>query len=338
MAMVRPSVMGSLYRSCCATALTSPAAGRTAYVLTALLPQLQLMGLPFRSPGQRPLHGMAKHEVGARQQRLVQVGQHPFRSIPRRVVLEPAAAQRADAHDYRPSFVKATAEVAEGGQEGGLVAVLAERGVLVPPGRLQDPPGNPALLDPLPAVVRPTARGWRPIVRLLDGLPPPLLQVNVEREFLGHSLSVKEGIAGLDRAGFSLPVDQDDTGRRSWPGHALEERPQIALSLLAPIMHDDPLRPNLDQVQPASPGDKPDDAMVVRRRQFPQARRGSLQDRLLCICQRPGHGIVHGPGFPGGRVQKPERPGVFSGTQALGQEERRSQQRSEEKCVGLGRT
>ena len=153
--------MRSLYRSCCATSLTSPAAGRTAYVLTALLPQLQLMGLPFRCPGKRPFHGMAKHEVGARQQRLVQVGPHPFRSIPRRVVLEPAATQRADAHDLRPSLVKATGEVAEGGQEGGLVAVLAERGVLVPPGRLQDSPGNPALLDPLPAVVRPAARGWR---------------------------------------------------------------------------------------------------------------------------------------------------------------------------------
>ena len=257
-----------------------------------------------------------------RQQRLVQVGPHPFRSIPRRVVLEPAATQRADAHDLRPSLVKATGEVAEGGQEGGLVAVLAERGVLVPPGRLQDPPGNPALLDPLPAVVRPAARGWHPVVRLLDGLPPPLLQVNTEREFLGHPLSIKEGIAGLDRGSFSLPVDQDDTDGVPRQAVRLEERTQISLTTLAPIMHDDPPRANLDQVQPASPGDKPDDALVVRRRQFPQARRGSLQDRLLCICQRPGHGIVHGPGFPGGRVQKPERPGVSASTQAPGQEER----------------
>ena len=35
--------------------------------LDALLPQLELMGLPFRSPGERVLHGMPEHEVSARQ-------------------------------------------------------------------------------------------------------------------------------------------------------------------------------------------------------------------------------------------------------------------------------
>src|SRR5262245_55423508 len=53
------------------------------------------MGLPFRSPGQRPLHRIPEHEVGARQQRLVQVGQHPCRPVPRRVVLEPGPGQPA---------------------------------------------------------------------------------------------------------------------------------------------------------------------------------------------------------------------------------------------------
>ena len=37
----------------------------------------------------------------------------------------------------------------------------------------------------------------------------------------------------------------------------------MALSLLAPKMHDDPPRVNLDQVQLASPDNEPDDAVVV---------------------------------------------------------------------------
>src|SRR5262249_36386454 len=42
---------------------------------------------------------------------------------------------------------------------------------------------------------------------------------------------------------------------------------------------------------------EPDDALAVRRRQFQQARRGPRQDRLPCVFQRPGHGIINGPGF-----------------------------------------
>ncbi len=113
----------------------------------------------------------------------------------------------------------------------------------MPPPRLQDPPGNPALLDSLPAVVRAAARGGLPIVRLLDGSSSPLLLVGFRREVLGQSLSVKEGIACLDRGEFSLPVEQGDL--HALRGHPvqLEERPQIALSLLAPMMHDQ--RPSL---------------------------------------------------------------------------------------------
>src|SRR5205085_1876939 len=48
-----------------------PSAGPCRLRLDALLPELQLMGLPFRSPGERVTHRMAKHEVGAGQQRLV---------------------------------------------------------------------------------------------------------------------------------------------------------------------------------------------------------------------------------------------------------------------------
>ena len=43
-----------------------PSGGPYRLRLDALLPQLQLMGLPFRSPGERVTHGMPEHEVGAR--------------------------------------------------------------------------------------------------------------------------------------------------------------------------------------------------------------------------------------------------------------------------------
>jgi hypothetical protein len=110
-----------------------------------------------------------------------------------------------------------------------------------------------------------------PVVRLLDGSSSPLLQVNTEREFLGQSLPVKEGIAGLDRGGFSLPVDQGDLDDLPGQPMRLEEGPQIGLPLLAPMMHDHPPRPKLKQVQPAPPNDEPNDALVVRSRQFQQA-------------------------------------------------------------------
>ncbi len=86
-------------------------------------------------------------------------------------------------------------------------------------------------------------------------------------------------------------------------------------------MHDDPPRVNLNQVQLASPDNEPDDALVVRRRQFSQARRGSLQDRQPCVFQRPRHRIGHRPRIAGFGVKKPESRPSF-GTQAPGKEER----------------
>jgi hypothetical protein len=40
------------------------------------------------------------------------------------------------------------------------------------------------------------------------------------------------------------------------------------------------------------------------------------------IFQRPGYGVVHGPGFPGGSVQEPEGPAIPSCEQTSWQEQR----------------
>jgi hypothetical protein len=152
-------------------------------------------------------------------------------------------------------------------------------------------------------------------------LSPPLLQVDAERESLGQPLSVKEGIAGLNRSGFSLPVDQDDLD--DLPGQAmlLEEGAQIGLPLLAPMMHDDPPRPKLKQVQRASPDDDPDYPLWVGSVERRQPLAGAFKDRLVCIFQRPANGIAHAPRSSGFGVKKPESRPSF-GTQASRQEER----------------
>jgi hypothetical protein len=124
------------------------------------------------------------------------------------------------------------------------------------------------------------------------------------------------------RVDFPFPVEQGDLHALRGQAVLLEEWAQITLPRLAPMVDHDSARPDLKEVQLASPGDEPDDALAVRWRQFQQTRRGPLQDRLPCVFQRPGHGIINGPGFPAGSVQEPKRPGVFPGPQAPGQEER----------------
>src|SRR5438094_5553180 len=118
--------------------------------LDAPLLGLPLMGLAFGCPRQRPTHGAAKPEVTRGQQRLVQMGLHPFDCIPRRAVLELPTAQGANASNLRPTLVKATYEVAKRDEDRGLVTIRAERCRLVPPGRFEDSPGNVALLHAVP--------------------------------------------------------------------------------------------------------------------------------------------------------------------------------------------
>jgi hypothetical protein len=111
----------------------------------------------------------------------------------------------------------------------------------------------------------------------------PLFQVRTEREFLAHSLPVKEGIAGLDRAGFSFPVDQGDTDIVPGQPVLLEERPQITLPLLPPKMHDDPPWVNLDQVELAPPDDEPDHPLWIGGVKCHQAFTGAFEDRPPCV-------------------------------------------------------
>ena len=103
---------------------------------------------------------------------------------------------------------------------------------------------------------------------------------------------------------------KDDLDVFSGQAVLLEEGSKVALSLLAPIMNDNPFGLKFDQVQLASPGDEPDDANGVRRGQFEQAFPGPLKDWMLRVFQGPGHGIVNGPRLAGFSVQEPERCGI----------------------------
>jgi hypothetical protein len=89
------------------------------------------------------------------------------------------------------------------------------------------------------------------------------------------------------------------------------------------MMHDDRPRPKLHQVQSASPDDEPDHPLWVGGVERHQTLTGTFEDRLPCVVQRSGHGIVHRPGFSGASVQEPERPGIFLCEQEPRQEQRR---------------
>lgn len=96
-------------------------------------------------------------------------------------------------------------------------------------------------LDPLPAEAGVSAWRCRPVVAVLDVPPLPLFPVqskpvSIERPEGGDRLPVKEIVAVQVRAGFPLAVDQRDTDPLAGQRVGLEERAQIALPLLAPMV------------------------------------------------------------------------------------------------------
>src|SRR5262249_758046 len=90
--------------------------------------------------------------------------------------------------------------------------------------------------------------------------------------------------------GFSLPVDQGDTDTLARQGVGLEERAQITLPLLPPMMHDHPPRPKFQQVEFASPDDEPDHPLRVGGVERHQPLTAPFEDRLPCVFQRPANG------------------------------------------------
>jgi hypothetical protein len=78
----------------------------------------------------------------------------------------------------------------------------------------------------------------------------------------------------------------------------LEEGARVGLPLLPPMMHDDLVTMKLDQVQFTPPDNEPDDPLPVGGVERHQALTGTFEDRLPCVRQRPGHGIIDRPGFP----------------------------------------
>jgi hypothetical protein len=120
-------------------------------------------------------------------------------------------------------------------------------------------------------------------------------------------LHEEEVIAVPGRADLPFPVEQGDL--HALPGQPvlLEERAQVALPLLTPMVDHHPPRPKLQQVQPASPHDEPDHPLRIGGIEHHQPLTGTFEDRLAGVFQAPGHGIINGPGFPAGSVQEPER-------------------------------
>jgi hypothetical protein len=107
----------------------------------------------------------------------------------------------------------------------------------------------------------------RPIIWLFHGPLLPLAPIILQRPGRRKTLAEKKIVAGLDRADFLLPLNQDYLDALPGQTVLLEERVQICLPFLALMMHDDSFRLNFDQVQPASPDHEPDDALVIRWRQ-----------------------------------------------------------------------
>ena len=124
------------------------------------------------------------------------------------------------------------------------------------------------------------------------------LQKYLPRPKGGKPLTEKEVVAGLDRVDLPLPFDQNDPDLLSGQAVLLEEGAQIALSLLAPMMHDDPPWGGLDQAQLAAPDEEPDHPLWIGSVERHQSLMGTFEDRLIGLFQRPGHRIANGQKSP----------------------------------------
>jgi hypothetical protein len=182
-------------------------------------------------------------------------------------------------------------------------------------------------LDPLPGEAGVSAWRCRPVVAVLDVPPLPLFPVQskpagIEPPEGGDRLPEKEVVAVPGRADFPFPVEQGDLHALRGQAVLLEEWAQITLPWLAPMVDRHPPWLKHQQVQPAPPDDEADHPLRVGGVERHQALTGTFEDRMACVFQRPGHGVVNGPGFPGGCVQQPERPGMPPGEEKPWQEQR----------------
>src|SRR5207253_152744 len=117
-------------------------------------------------------------------------------------------------------------------------------------------------------------------------------------------------LARLDCGSLALAVDEDNLHLLASKPMRLEKGPQIALTVLAPIMHHDLGRLNLDQVKLAAAGHEPDDSLRVGSVERHEPLSGPLQDRLVGVVQRPSHRIINTPAIAGGGVEKPKCTGL----------------------------
>jgi hypothetical protein len=135
-------------------------------------------------------------------------------------------------------------------------------------------------------------------------LPSPLLLEDLDRK--GQPLPVQKLIAVSKRPMLSLSVEQDDLDALLGQPVLLEKVPKVGKALLAPIVDHDPSRTKLKKIQPAPPHDDPDHPLRIGAVERYQPLAGAFEDRLMSICQRPDHRIVHRPRFASRGVQKPE--------------------------------
>lgn len=120
-----------------------------------------------------------------------------------------------------------------------------------------------------------------PVVRLLLEAVRPLALKEFEREISGDPVAEEKIVAVLDRRQFPLPVDQGDFDALPGQSMRLEKWPQIGPPRLTSMMHDNPFRLNLDQIQSASPGHESDYPLCIGSVERHQPLPGPLHNRLL---------------------------------------------------------